>query len=356
MESAANVNAAEALVGQVLPGGWTVVQRAPRQIDGTGGNFSVNYHVANADGRRGFCKVLNYHWLLTARGADPVTATAHATRLYEFERDLAVSCVRMSRVVTPLAAETIYLEEFAYPTVSYIIFEAAERDIRGLMDTSDFIDVSVRLRSLHNLATGVRQLHGQRIAHQDIKPSNALVFPPDLSGQRITKIGDLGRASREGTPMGHDELPYAGDPAYAPPEGLYHSVPDDFGARRFGSDLYQIGSMIVFTFTASSMNAQLASELAPEHHWGRWQGTYQEVLPFLEDAFSRVLLFIGSTVHDSIRPQVISLLERLCEPDVKRRGDLRTTGHQGSAYSLERVVTRLDLLARRAEVHLRSHM
>lgn len=354
MNTPMRLNAAEHLVGVELPGGWQVTERVAREIGDTGGFFSVNYRVVNADGRRGFCKVLNYYWILSAQSPDPVEPMAEATNLYRFERDLAHACAHLSRVVTALDDGTIYLDGFTYSTVSYIIFEAAERDIRGLLNTSDFLDVAVRLRSLHHLATAISQLHGQNIAHQDIKPSNLLVFSPDVEGKRHSKLGDLGRATKLGTPMAHDDYPIAGDGKYAPPEGLYGAVPEDFRARRFGSDLYQLGGMITFIFSSSTMNAQLASELDPRYHWTNWRGTFAEALPYLQDAFARSLHTIGESIPDVIRPEILTLIEDLCEPDPRHRGDRRRKAQWSNPYSLERIITRLDLLCRRAEVRLRS--
>jgi len=347
------VNAAENLLGRELPGGWRVVERVTRQIDDTGGHFSVNYRVENGDGRQGFCKVLNYHWIMTSRGQDPVTAMAEATTMYEFERDLARTCARLSRVVTALDDGTIFLEGFDAPTVSYIIFEAAERDIRGLLDTSDFLDTAVRLRSLHNLATGVAQLHSRDIAHQDIKPSNLLVFPPGLDGSRLSKLGDLGRATSRERPMRHDDLDVAGDRNYGPPEGLYHALPAEYSLRRYGSDLYQLGSMVCFIFTGTTINAQVSSELDPQFHWTNWHGSFDEVLPYLQAAFSRALETIGESVPEPIRGDIVALIRELCEPDPYERGDHHSRGQWRNPLALDRVITRLDLLSRTAEVRLR---
>lgn len=350
------VNAAEHLIGMELPGGWTVVERVVKRPGESGGTFSVNYRVSNSDGRAGFCKVINYYWILNANMVDPVDPMAEATTMYRFERDLARACAHLSRVVTALDDGSILFEGFAYPTVSYIIFEAAERDIRGLLNTSAFLDVAVRLRSLHHLATAVRQLHGQGIAHQDIKPSNLMVFPVNSEGLRESKLGDLGRATKQDTPMAHDANPVPGDFNYGPPEGLYKAIPSDFKARRFGSDLYQLGSMIAFIFTSSTMNAQLAVELDPRYHWSNWAGPFDEVLPFLQDAFARALATLRCSIPEIIRDDIIALIEMLCEPDPRLRGDRRRGVQWGDPYSLERIVSRLDLLSRKAEIGLRSRV
>lgn len=347
-----SVNAAEDLEGEVLPGGWTVVERIRPRLGDTGGNFSVNYWVEDATGRRGFCKVLNYDWLLNTGlpEQDPVEAIATATRVYQFERDLARECVGLSRVVTALHDGSFRREGYSVALVSFIIFEVADGDIRRVLDNSDRLDVAVRLRSMHHLATGLRQLHQRRVAHQDVKPSNTLVFPPDGSGARIAKVADLGRATVVGRPMDHDEFAIAGDPSYAPPEGRYNAVPDGFGPRRLACDLYQLGSMLCFVFTASAFNAFLDRELHPRQHPQNWTGSFAEVLPYLEDAYGRAIAAVVQEVSVSLRPRVELLLRKLCHPDPHVRGHPRARLGVGNPYALDRIVSELDLLARKAQI------
>jgi len=346
------VNAADNLVGTVLPGGWEVIEKIERRPGDTGGNFSINYWVQDESGRRGFCKVLNFDWLvrISPSNADPLQAIADATAIYQFERDMARKCVGLSRVITAVADGSINLAGYVQPLVSYIIFESADQDIRRLLNAADAVDIAVRLRCLHNLATGLRQLHAIDIAHQDVKPSNTLVFKPNAEGMRETKVGDLGRASARGQAMFHDSYDIAGDPAYAPPEGLYRSVPTDFEARRVACDLYQLGSMICFAFTSATFNALLISELHPDHNWLNWTGSYEDVLPYVTDAFGRAVERMAASVPEPIRDRITKLVRELCEPDVNLRGHTTTRRLPGNPYSLDRVVTELDLLSRRAEL------
>ena len=347
-----STNAAEDLEGEVLPGDWTVVGRIrPRQGD-TGGNFSVNYWVEHSSGRRGFCKVLNYDWLINTGvpGRDPVEALATATRIYQFERDLARECVGLSRVVTALHDGSFHRDGYSIALVSYIIFEVAEGDIRRVLNQSVRMDAAVRLRTVHQLATGLRQLHQRRVAHQDVKPSNTLVFPPDGNGARVAKVADLGRATVDGRPMDHDDYTIAGDRSYAPPEGAYDAVPDGFGPRRLACDMYQLGSMLCFVFTASSFNAFLFRELHPRQHPVNWRGSFDEVLPYLEDAYGRAIVAIGHDVPEALRPRVERLLRQLCHPDPHRRGHPKARRGVGNPYALDRIVSELDLLAHHAEL------
>lgn len=345
-------NPAEDLVGVVLPSDWTVMELIVPSPGDTGGNFSVNYWVEDSQGRRGFCKVLNYYWLLTAGmlGTNALDSLAEASRIYQFERDLARECVGLSRVITALADGEFSRPDYLLPQVHYIIFEVADGDIRGVLDRASDMDTAAKLRIVHNLATGIRQLHGRDVAHQDVKPSNTLVFPPEDRAERVTKLGDLGRATVRARPANHDAYNIAGDPTYAPPEALYGAVPTDFGPRRLACDLYQLGSMLAFVFTSVSMNAYLKLELHPAHHWDNWRGTYPDVYPYVLDAYGRATERIARDLPDSIRESVRRLIQFLCHPDVLKRGHPVTLQRVGNPYALDRVVTEIDLLARRARL------
>ena len=52
----------------------------------------------------------------------------------------------------------------------YIILELADGDVRHRLRKVDR-QTAWALRALHHTATGLMQLHSQRIAHQDLRPS-----------------------------------------------------------------------------------------------------------------------------------------------------------------------------------------
>ena len=123
------------------------------------------------------------------------------------------------------------------------------------------------------LPAALQQLHSVQIAHQDLKPSNVLVFDDQHS-----KLADLGCASENETICPRDTLDCAGDYTYAPPELLYRQVSSDWRTRRLGCDMYLFGSMVVFFCTGVSMTHLLLARLAREHFYQNWSGTYKEVL------------------------------------------------------------------------------
>ncbi|MBW7911302.1 MAG: hypothetical protein H3C49_08545 [Alphaproteobacteria bacterium] len=76
--------------------------------------------------------------------------------------------------------------------VFFIIFELADGDARSVVNPDKGYDFIWALGAMHSLAVAVQQLHTKSIAHNDIKPSNLLVFARE--GQ---KLADMGRATSE---------------------------------------------------------------------------------------------------------------------------------------------------------------
>jgi len=268
------------------------------------------------------------------------------TEAYIFERRVLQRCRdrRLDRVVVALDDGTVRV---AGEPVQYLILELAESDARSQARARGF-DLAFMLRSLHHVATGIAQLHRETIAHQDIKPSNVLAF----DGGKISKLGDLGRAGYEGHTPPHETLSIRGDPAYAPPELLYGYIDPDWKRRHFGCDAYLLGSMIVFFFTGVGTTALLRKELHFSHTWRRWPDTYGAVLPYVRDAFGRVVDSVKAQSPEEVRPDMLLSIRELCEPDPALRGHPLNRLGQGDQFSLERYISRFDLLARRAELGL----
>jgi serine/threonine protein kinase len=198
--NAAMLNPSEQLEGLVLDGGWTVGPLIPKKARATGGNFCQCYSVRSESGREAFLKALDFfHAFKTSATVTEVIETI--TVLFNFERDLLKECNRrnMDRVVKAIDSGTVQVEEGnPFAQVPYLIFERADLDVRAHLDDPK-LDSSLawKLRSLHHVATGLKQLHGAEISHQDLKPSNVLVFYVNEI-LTVSKVADLGRASRLG--------------------------------------------------------------------------------------------------------------------------------------------------------------
>lgn len=344
---------AEKLLGLTLENGWKVVERYSRDPKFSGGNFCVGYRVERSDGQQGFCKALDYEAIFK-RGGDPAPLLQLMTESYNFERNVLRKCneFRMSRVIRILDDGVIRVEGTIFP-VSYMIFEYARFDIRRELDQGKDLEAALRLRTLHHVASGLEQLHKIRIAHQDLKPSNVLILDPSAE-RRNSKLGDLGRATDSQVSAPHDDLPIAGDPSYAPPEQLYHAVPVEFGARRLACDLYHLGSLATFMFTSVSMNGLLAMKLHPSHLWMSWTGTYDDVLPYVRDAFGRSIFVLHEACPESIADRLTELVKYLCEPNPNLRGHPQERLGSSNPYGLQRIISGLDLLATRAAMRVQG--
>lgn len=336
---------AQQLVGKELPNGWKVEELIDRPRDATGGYFSTSYIVRSGDGERAFLKAMDYRKALKSQ--DPARELQVMTAAYNFERDLLEKCKtrRLSRIVRILDSGTLASqEEDPSNVVQYLIFELADRDIRSFVTWGQTFETAWTLRTVHQAAAALQQLHSVEIAHQDVKPSNVLVFKDNHS-----KLADLGRAFDRHSTSPHDESACAGDWTYAPPELLYGYVPEDWRVRRLGCDLYLLGSLVVFFCTQVSMTHMLSSRTAAEHRWENWGGTYSEVLPYLQHYFTQVIREIQEKIQIDCADEIAEQVKQLCNPDPELRGHPKNIRFNGNQYSLERYVSIFDRLAKKAE-------
>ena len=205
---------AQQLVGKELSNGWRVVEILNRPEGATGGHFSTSYVVESPTHGRAFLKAIDYQTAL--KSPEPARALQAMTAAFNYERDLLEVCrdKRLSRVVTVLDSGTIPPQD-AQPSsvVEYLIFELADGDIRSFVEFGKAFETAWALRTIHQTAAALQQLHSVGIAHQNLKPSNVLLFDNSQS-----KVADLGRASLRVQASPHDEQRIAGDTTYAPPE------------------------------------------------------------------------------------------------------------------------------------------
>jgi serine/threonine protein kinase len=224
-----SVNFAEQLVGLTL-NGWRVDALVDhRQLDpkATGGNFSQAYMVSR-DGGKAFLKAFDLASVLRHQSKRPrAEVLAEMAVDYAFEQKVLARCAEMERVVRVLGSGDVEVEQGnAYSWVPYIIFELASRDVRKHLDARPTIGIGWLLRAFHHIAVALAQLHREGVAHQDLKPSNALVFDPGS-----LKLADVGRASLRGDPHRFDAWDWVGETRYQAPELLYVRFP----LRRFGN-------------------------------------------------------------------------------------------------------------------------
>ena len=343
-------SAAYHLEGLALEDGWSVLARDEATGDHTGGAYSVGYVVAQSpSGLMGYLKAFDYSEAL--EDVDPARALERLTAIYNAERELLELCGSRSlrRIVRALAAGNVRVDGFSPNVVSFLILELADSDSRDLRERTDPAEHMPILRLAHNAAVSISQLHSIGATHQDIKPSNFLVWmtPRGPDG----KLGDLGCAHMPGRPSPFDGQVVAGDCSYASPEQLYNGqdiLPT--GDRRFAADMYMLGNLAMFLFTGVSHSGLLHVTLDRSLHWKNFGGSIDEVMPALVDAHGIVLGKLEPALHSDIRAEVVKLIDEMCYPDPRHRGDrvARKLGHNPFAFN--RYVTRLDLLYKRAAI------
>lgn len=165
-----------------------------------------------------------------------------------------------------------------------------------------------------------------------------------------SKICDLGRAWDRNLASQFDACEVAGDRTYAPLEQLYGAPLLDHNTRRFGCDMYHLGSLLVFLFTRLHTNALVIDSLDVAQRPRFWGGTYAEILPTIQAAFDVALTTFSSHVPTNLRPDLERAVAELCNPDPARRGHPSNGGR--NRFSLERYISLFDRLAHRARLHL----
>ncbi len=343
-------SAAWRLEGKILDGGWTVLQRVEQDLDATGGHFSVGYLVVHDDGRKGFLKALDYAKAFSGQHKPVSIALQELTESINFEKYVLARCRdrRLDRIVISIADGTYIDGQPGVDTVEYLIFELADGDVRKHMKVVDKLDVHWRLKTLHHISTGLNQLHSNDIFHQDIKPSNILVFTHHLS-----KIADVGRSACPGQSPPHLSSLFAGDWTYAPPDVLYKFALQDQTMRALSFDAYLLGSMVVYFFTSQAMTPLLLSKLHPTYaDWQHYAGGTDDIKVHLQDAFGRVIDEFERHVPECLRADLVSIVRQLCEPDPMHRGHPSERRGTLNQFSLQRYRTKFDLLLKRSEAGL----
>jgi eukaryotic-like serine/threonine-protein kinase len=361
--SLADKAAAWRLIGQKLQSGWEIVKplgwdpvtgASNDNYNGTGGHFSVPY-VVSRDGRNAFLKAID---LSDAIGSlDVMGALRAITSAHRFESQVLEACGggKMDRIVVAVETGQISLGVRIEDTAPYIIFELADGDVRRrVQKVETHFRLGWWLRAMHHTTVGLSQLHSRNIAHQDLKPSNVLAF----GNKADFRVSDLGRSIWLGTPGPYDEMAFSGDYGYAPPEILYGEIDPDWQTRRLGSDLYLLGSMVVFFVTGFGCSQHLFSSLPANHKpmalRGTWAADYRGVLPILQSRFTSLIEILNTTLPPWAADDLTKAVSELCNLDPHLRGHpLERVGHR-NRFSLTRYVSLFDRLAKKAEIQQRS--
>jgi serine/threonine protein kinase len=338
---------AKYLTGKTLEGGWLVKENVTKTLDYGATSFSETY-LLEKNGQTAILKALDFSIALLSD--DPTASLIQLSKSYDFEKELLELCKskRLTKIINIIAQGNIPPISGSIIPVPYFILEYADRDIKSQIDFDSRFNTTWLLRILHNVTVGLFQLHNQGVAHTDVRPENIVEFSKSLQ-----KITELGRSNKKGIENPNKDFGSANDPSYMTPEYLYGHEETDWVYKSQASDVYQLGGLIFFLFTQSNFNTWLYHFLDDSHKRDNWGGTYNEVLPYLTEAYDKAVYFFTAYVEDEdLKSKLEITLRQLCHPDPRKRGHPRDIESIGSSMSVERFITQFDRLAILSEINL----
>jgi len=313
----------------------------------TTGGFSSGYAVRHDDGTKAFMKAINLGYAAdsTQFKGRRVDLMNFLTEGFKYERDLLKLCrdENLDRIVVALDSGE-YDEPGAPYFVPYLIFEfCKEGDVRHHPKLKE-PGLAWRLKVFHGVCLGIRQLHSRRIAHEDLKPENVLVFANDMA-----KLADLGNSLRDDHIPRNQEFGHRGDLSFAPVELLYRHYETDWDSRHKGADFYMLGGLFAFLTANVHVFSLVLTKLPPAFNPKRWQGTYKDALPAVQKATNEAIEEISTAMPQEIRADSKAMLTWLLHPEPTKRGHPETIASPGSArYSLERIISVADKISSQA--------
>ncbi|WP_332453738.1 protein kinase domain-containing protein, partial [Chryseobacterium aquaticum] len=352
--------AAHALQGRKLKEGWKITEKIDPKDNSTGGFFSVCYMVEREETigketfiEKAFLKALNFNaFFQMFPGQSVVKILQEQTNAFEFEKELLLRCKNnnLTKVSLIIDEGEEIVDGFTIPNVPYLIFEIAEGDIRSNIKFSNNIELAWKIKSLHDIAVGLDQLQKVQISHQDLKPSNVLLY----ENSSVSKIGDLGRSLCSTIKAPHDDgISFTGQMNYSPPEFLYGYVQSDWNARVNSTDMYLFGSLITYYFLGINMTALIFKHLDVRFRWTTFRGTFSQVKDYLIDAYQKSLNEIALSLgNKSFSKDLIEIIEYCCRPIPEQRGHAKSINEIGNQFNFRRAVAKLDLIQRRAKLNV----
>lgn len=341
------------LTGTTLPGGWMLTKKYEKKHGETGGQFSVQYKVER-EGKEYFVKIIDIEKALRQVSLEKWMATIQEqTAAFDYERNLLEKCRErsLSKIVRVLDANMIPIQDDNPYPIPFLVFEKADGNVKDYIAFQDEVDFAWKLKSLHDIATGIQQLHSIQVIHQDLKPSNILQFKAN------SKIADLGRSKTfSGTGL-YDQQFFSGDMTYAPLE-IYSEFaflrPKDWLDHNLAMDSYELGNLMTFYFTGLNMTALLISRL--KEIGVTKCGDEHEMRSYIEICYDKCIEEVKEAIeYDEFMEPIAQMIRELCNPDPNKRNDEKTLRERGSNYVLHRYISRLNVLQAQAEINLVKH-
>lgn len=339
------------LTGTTLPGGWLLKEMYSREKESTNGYFSVQYK-AERGGKEYFVKVIDIEKSFRRTNVtELMNVLQKQLEAFTYEKELLERCRdrSCSKIVRVQDADMIPIGEGNPYPVPYLVFEKADGDVREYIKFQDEVDFAWKLKSLHDIAVGIEQLHSMQVIHQNLKPSNILQF------EKESKISDIGKSKTfTGTGVNDNTL-LNGDKAYAPLEMLPQFTflrPVEWLDMNLATDSYELGNLMTFYFSGLNMTGMLIQKLNKIGNTART--TNMEMKAYLDACYDECIETIKEEIeYEEFKEPIGQMIYELCNPDPNKRNDPKTLRERGSNYVLRRYITKLDLLQGKAELRIK---
>lgn len=346
------VTQAEQLVGRTIDNGWVVDRLLAKPVDETGGYFSVQY-VAKKGDEECFLKAIDIEKAIFQSGSVQFTQILQEQmNSYEYEKQLLEYCKShsTSKIVLIKGSGIIQNPPTGFP-VPYLTFDLADGNVKHYIKFQNDLDFAWKLKSLHDIASGLQQLHNINIIHQDVKPSNILQFKDD------SKLTDLGRSKCQVLNGPYDNMDFSGDTTYAPLEiqpGFTFLQPNDWYDRNLAMDSYLLGNLMTYYFTGLNMTSLVISKLRA--YGISMISTFAERKSYLDHSFNESLEDVRQCIrYPEFNNEIVTMISELCNPDPTKRNEPKTLRQVGNNYALYRYITKLDLLSNKASIKIRKN-
>jgi len=351
------IDPASQLEGELLDGRWLVTKLLPSDPNATGGYFSFSYEGIDQETKSSiFLKALSLVSVLKLTNGNVLRAIQGLTNSHTFEISVLDVCraANLERVVKLLGHGELSVNDPDVPfplPIPYIVFELTEIGNAYKLHTAiNAASELWKIKTLHEVAVALQQLHTNRIAHKDVKPSNVIFFK-----SLGAKLCDLGRATSEDHLHGPNEnLTIACQVRYAPIEHLYQFAPTTRDEKNYGADLYHLGSLC-YQFYSSvpltfSLLSKIPADLRPDLNLlgplaGKYRGNYLPLIAPVTKALTEVLIDITPAIPYPVRAGMVNLIGQLCNPDPSKRGHPKDHRRAvGRKFSVERYIAQFNTM------------